>query len=247
MARGNSGSGCGARISSAATLPRAESEAMGSGSAVSGERAASNLSRAWSGRRRVRNSGMGVRVAGFRWQVAGGRLAEPEGESQKIGCETEDGEGGGGEEFPVGRVAIGDSAELDDLKEGKRQGQKRGRDKRQRVSNKRRGEKEQIGEGKQAVMQRDGALPAESAKHGSAVVFFVFGIGGKVQDEEVGRRQHGQWEKQEREKAGVFAGLKEKADGRDDVCNVQGEDEFAEAAVDQAKGRDGVGQGKDEG
>lgn len=62
------------------------------------EGAASILSWAWSGGRRVGNSGTRLEV----------RLADPESEGEEVDSETENGESGGSEEFPVGRVAIGD-------------------------------------------------------------------------------------------------------------------------------------------
>lgn len=47
------------------------------------------------------------------------KSAEPEGESQKVGGESEDGERGGVEESPVGFGAEADVAQEENLKEGK--------------------------------------------------------------------------------------------------------------------------------
>ena len=55
---------------------------------------------------------------GVRFQVSGIRLTKPEGESQKVGCQSKNGEGGGVEESPVGRQTEGDVAELVYLEEG---------------------------------------------------------------------------------------------------------------------------------
>lgn len=65
-------------------------------------------------------------------------LAEPEGEGQKVGGESEDGERGGVEECPVGFDAETDVAQEVNLKEGKREREEHRPDQRKRQPEQRR-------------------------------------------------------------------------------------------------------------
>lgn len=133
--------------------------------------------------------------------------AKPEGHGQEIGGQSKHGEGGGGEEFPVGRTAEGDGAELDDLEDGEGQGEKGRPEQGEGKTEQRSGCEDGIGEGDQAVVKRDGALPRQVAQECAALVFFVIGKGGEVENEKVCESERGERNGEERQQAVDFAGL----------------------------------------
>lgn len=134
-----------------------------------------------------------------------------------------------------------------DLEGGEGQGEEGGRDDVESKAEERRERECEVGEGDQAVVERNGAFPGEAAEECAALVFLVVGKGGEVEDEKVGEGKRCQRKQQCCEQARHFSGLQEKCDGWDDVGDVNREDEFAESAVDEMEGRDGVYENEDHG
>jgi hypothetical protein len=149
--------------------------------------------------------------------------------------------------FQLGGSAEGDGAELENLKNGEGQGEEGGPDQIEGKTEQRHEGKHDIGEGDKAVMKRDGALPAKTAEQRAAPVFLVIHKGWEVEDKKVCERQRGERNDKHDQQAVIFPGLKQKANGGDDIGNVRGKDQFAEAAVGEAKGINGIYENKKDG
>lgn len=96
------------------------------------------------------------------------------------------------------------------------------------------------------MMQRRDAFPAEAREEGDAVIFLVLRKGLEVSHDEIGKSEKRQ-RRGEREEAMRFVRLKRECDGRNDVREMNGEEKFSSAAVDEAEGRDGVCEDDSEG
>lgn len=133
------------------------------------------------------------------------------------------------------------------MKDCEGQGQEGGRDEVERETEERDEGEGEIGKCDETVMQRDCAFPRQAAEQRAALIFLVVGEGGEIDDEEIREREHGQRDEEDGQQARVFPGLEEKADGWNDVGDVQGEDQLTEAPIGKVEGRDGVGEDEDDG
>lgn len=173
-------------------------------------------------------------------------LSQPKSKCQKIRRQSKYCQRGGCEQTPVGRVADGNGAELEYLKDGKGQSQKSWRDEIERVTKQRDEREHEISKCNKAVMQRDSTFPREAPEKCAAFIFLVFREGDEVNNKKIRQRENGQRDEDDGQQARVFSGLKEKTNGRNDIGNVQREDEFAEAVIDEVKGRDGIRENENE-
>ena len=107
--------------------------------------------------------------------------------------------------------------------------------------------KDDVGKNNQAVMQRHGALPSETAQKCGALIFLVGRKRYKVEDQKICEGKRGQWNDDDCKQAMIFLGLQKKADGRNYIGKMRGKSQFTKSAVEQADGRDSVGKDKDEG
>jgi hypothetical protein len=137
--------------------------------------------------------------------------AKPKGQRQKVCGQPKDGEGGGREQFPVGRIAEGDGAELENLKNGEGQGEEGGPDQIEGKTEQRHEGKHDIGEGDKAVVKRDRALPAKTAEQGAAPVFLIIRKGWEVEDKKKCERQRGERDDKHDQQTVIFPRLKQKA------------------------------------
>ena len=85
-------------------------------------------------------------------------------------------------------------------------------------------------------------FPGETAQESGALIFFVGREGCKVDDEKIRKRERGQRDDNDNQQAMIFFGLKKEANGWDDIRNMRSESRFTEATVEQADGRNGVGE-----
>ncbi len=88
-------------------------------------------------------------------------------------------------------------------------------------------------------MQRRDAFPAEAGEEGDAVIFLVLRKGLEVSHDEIGKSEERQGNG-EREEAMRFVRLKRECDGRDDIREMNSEEKFSRAAIDEAKWWDGI-------
>ena len=95
-------------------------------------------------------------------------------------------------------------------------------------------------------MQWHHAFPAEARQEGEAVIFLVRCKRRKVHDDEISKgkkcKRDGKHEEVMR-----LARLKNVRNGRQDVRQLRREEEFAEAAINKAKRRNGIDEDNDAG
>ena len=96
------------------------------------------------------------------------------------------------------------------------------------------------------MMQRHNALPAEAREESDAVVFLILRKGLKVSRNEIGKGKEGQWNGED-EEAMSFVRLKREGDGGNHISELNGEEKFPRAAIDEAEGREGVCEDDGEG
>ena len=117
---------------------------------------------------------------------------EPEGESQEVGCESKNGEGGDVEENPVCGRAEGDVAELIDLEQGKRKREKRGPQEIERKPGGGHGKKKDKREEDEDMMKRHDAFPAEAGEERDTAVFLILREGLEIERDEISEGEEGQ-------------------------------------------------------
>ena len=174
------------------------------------------------------------------------RLAYPEGESQEVGCESKDGEGGGVEDCPVRRQAEGDIAELDDLIDGEGQCEKGRPDECKSEAEGGHGKEKDISKDDEDVVKWNDAFPSEAGEESDAPEFLVLCKGLKIHHEEVGEGEESERDGNG-EEAVRAARLEDERNGGKYVGKVYGEEQFAETTVDQSKWRNGVDEDDREG
>lgn len=175
-----------------------------------------------------------------------GRLANPEGDDEDVDGQYRHGGGEGGQECPVGRVALSDALHSNDLQQSKGKNIERREENGARQTEQRHSGEAEIGEKNEDVMQVDGALPARAGEQGATLVFDVVLEGGEVEHEEIGNRE---------EQNGRDGGAKQTMDvarlecerkGGDESGDLCREDLFAKTAIDEAQRRQGVDEGNNE-
>lgn len=169
------------------------------------------------------------------------RSANPKGEGKEVDREPKDAEGGGVKNPPVGAQAEGDVAKLDDLIEGEGKRNKGGREQRERESEGGHGEKEYVSEENEDVMERNDAFPAEAGEEGNASEFSILRKGLKVRHDKIGEGEKGK-RNCDPEETMCASRLKDERNGRVDIREMDGKEEFAETAIDESKRRDGVSE-----
>ena len=116
-------------------------------------------------------------------------LASPKGECQKVNGESEDAEGGGVEQHPIGFDAEGDVAELVNLKKGKREGEKGRREDIERKVDSGHGKQKNISEQDEDMMQRHDAFPTEAREKGDTLIFLILRKGLEIKHDEISKRE----------------------------------------------------------
>ena len=149
------------------------------------------------------------------------------------------------QDFPVGRQAEGNVAELKDLVECKRQSKEGGSQQGQGKSKGGHDEEKEISKDDEDVMKRHDALPAEAGEEGDSSVFSILRKGREVGNDEIRKSKKSQREG-DGKKAMRVPRLKDKGNGGDDIGKVDGEEEFAKAAIDETHGRKGVREDNEE-
>lgn len=95
-------------------------------------------------------------------------------------------------------------------------------------------------------MKWHSALPGEGTEKCGTLIFLIGWKRDKVEDQKVCERQGGERNGNEHQQAMILFGLQQEADGWNDVRDMRGKGEFAEAAIDEADWGNGVGKNKDE-
>lgn len=131
---------------------------------------------------------------------------------------------------------------MDDLKDGEWKREEGGPDQVEGKAEHGRKRESDVSKYDKAVMKRHSAFPCEAAQERAAFVFLVFGKGCEIDDQKICQRQCGERDDEEGQQAVRLANLKRKTDGRNDEGDMRGEDQFAETAVDEMKGRDGISE-----
>ena len=132
-----------------------------------------------------------------------------------------------------------------DLQNGERKREKSRPENRE--AEQRRDGKNNISKYDQTVVQRYSVLPSEAAKESGALIFFVGRKSCEVDDKKICKRKSSERNDNDHQQTMIFFGLKKETNGRDDVSDVRGESEFTEAAVEQADGRNGIGENENDG
>lgn len=95
-------------------------------------------------------------------------------------------------------------------------------------------------------MQWHSALPGQGTEKCGALIFLVGRKRDKVEDQKICERQRSEWNDNDHKQAMILFGLQQEADGWNDIRDMHSQSEFAEAAIDEADRRDGVGESEDE-
>jgi len=174
------------------------------------------------------------------------RLSNPKSQSEEVDGESKDGEGGGVEDGPVGRQTEGDVAKLKDLIEGEGKCEKGRPEQGQCEAEGGHGEEKYVCEDDEDVMKRNDAFPTKAREESNAAEFFVKGEGLKICDGKVRKGEKSQ-RNGDGEKTMCVPCLQDEPNGRNNICQMNGKEQFSETAIDEANWRDRVCEDDEEG